>query len=109
MGAPPPPEIPPGPQAAPMAQPTANEGARQIGLVSVQAAADALTQALSQLGSMSPEGQAVISALKALSKFTGPAAQQLVPAQIMELSRAQQQSPIQDLMAGGGAAAPMPA
>lgn len=96
-----------------MAQPTPNDGQRQIGLVAVQAAADALSQALPALGSMTQEGQAVISALKALSKFTSPTGNDLVPAQIMELQRGQQQGPMQQMMSGGapqgGAGAPTPA
>jgi hypothetical protein len=87
-----------------MAQPTPNEGAKQKGLASVQAAADTLSMALADLGSMTPEGQAVVSALKALSKFTSATSNELVPAQLMELFRAQQPSPMTQMMGGGGGA-----
>lgn len=90
-----------------MAQPTPNNGARQMGMVQVETAMQMLERALPVLGSNTPEGQAALTALKALSsKFSRQQAQDLVPAQIAEMARAQQQSPLTKLMAQGGQGAP---
>lgn len=101
-----------------MAQPTPNDGARQMGMVHVETAMQMLEKALPTLGSNTPEGKACLSALNTLSqKFQRQKSQDLVPAQIAEMARSQQQSPLaQQLMqqgAGGGApqgaAQPQPA
>lgn len=98
-----------------MAQPTPNNGARQMGMVQVETAMQMLERALPVLGSNTPEGKCALQALTVLSKcFQRQQAEQLVPAQIAEMARAQQQSPIAQLMAqqqGGGApqGAPAPA
>lgn len=87
-----------------MAQPTPNDGARQMGMVQVETAMQMLEKALPTLGSNTPEGQACLSALKTLSgKFQRQKSQELVPAQIAEMARAQQASPIAQMMQGGGA------
>lgn len=107
-----PPMPPAGPQGAPMAQPTPNEGARQMAAVQVEAAMQMLEQALPALGSNTEEGAAVLRAMGTLSKsFQRSRSKDLVPAQIAEMARAQKQSPIADLMAGGapqGGGAPAP-
>lgn len=93
---------------APMAQPSPNDGARQMGMVQVETALQMLEQALVSLGSQTPEGAAVLKAMSALSKnFTRTQSQDLVPAQIAEMARAQQQSPMAQMI-GGGAPAPAP-
>ena len=96
-----------------MAQPSPNDGNKQMGMVNVETAMQMLEQALPDLGSNTPEGAAVIKALSVLSsKFNRGPAQQLVPAQITELQKAQQPSPLAGMLAGGGApqgAAPAPA
>lgn len=94
------PQMPPGgPSAAPLAQPTPNEGARQMGMVSVESAMQLLEQSLSNLGSNTPEGTAVLEALTKLSKhFNRPEAEDLIPAQVLELARTQRQSPIAKMM-----------
>lgn len=94
-----------------MAQPTPNDGARQMGFVQVETAMQMLEQALPTLGSNTPEGEACLKALQALSRVINrQKSQDLVPAQIQEMARAQQQSPIAQLMGGGApAAAPTPA
>lgn len=96
-----------------MAQATPNDGSRQMGFVQVETAMQMLEQALPDLGSNTPEGAAVIKALSVLSsKFNRGPAQQLVPAQITELQKAQQPSPLAGMLAGAGAppgAAPAPA
>lgn len=108
-GAPNPAAPPPGPAGAPMQQPTPNDGARQMGMVQVETAMQMLEKALPTLGSNTPEGQAALSALKTLSgKFQRQKSQDLVPAQIAEMARAQQQTPIAQMMAQGGGAGGAP-
>lgn len=107
QGAPMPEAPPPGPQGAPMAQPMPNDGARQMGMVQVETAMQMLEQALPTLGSNTPEGAAVLKAMSVLSKpFNRQQAQPLVPMQIAEMARSQQQSPIGQLMAGAPSGAP---
>ena len=106
MGAPPgaqsapnPPMPPGGPAAAPMSQPSPNEGERQMGMVNVESAMQMLEQAIAELGSNTEEGKAVLEALTKLSKhFNRPQAAELVPAQVMELARKQRQSPLGAMM-----------
>lgn len=107
-----PPAPPPGPNGSPMAQPSPNDGARQMGMVQVETAMQMLERALPVLGSNTPEGKAALQALSGLSRiFQRQQAQPLVPAQIAEMARAQQQSPMSQLMAQGqqqqGAQPPM--
>ena len=97
--APNPPMPPGGPVAAPMAQPTPNDGARQMGMVNVESAMQMLEQAIASLGSNTEEGKAVLEALTKLSKhFNRPQAAELVPAQVLELARKQRQSPLASMM-----------
>jgi hypothetical protein len=92
-----------------MAQPTPNDGARQMGMVQVETAMQMLEKALPVLGSNTPEGKACLAALNTLSqKFQRQEAEQLVPAQIAEMARAQQASPLAQLMAKQGAAGQPP-
>lgn len=97
-----PPVTPQGPAGAPMAQPSPNDGARQMGIVQVETAMQMLEQALPQFGSGTPEGAAVLKAMQALSKLVTSQAQNMVPAQIAQLAAAQKQSPIGALMQGQG-------
>ncbi len=109
--APTPPAPPPGPSGSPMAQPSANDGAKQMGAVNVESAMQMLEQALPALSSNSEEGKAVLEALSKLSKhFNRQKSKDLVPAQLMELARAQKQSPMAGMIADSGAqgAAPIP-
>src|SRR5512135_354746 len=93
-GAPPSPSVPPGPQAAPMAQPSANRGNAMMGKAQVESAMQILEQALAQLGTSSPEGSAVIKALSALARsFSRPEGKELVPSQIMHMAQAARPSP----------------
>jgi hypothetical protein len=93
-----------------MTQPTPNDGSRQMGFVQVETAMQMLEQALPTLGSNTPEGEACLKALQALSRVMNrQKSQDLVPAQIAELARAQQQSPLAQMMGGGGAPAQAPA
>src|SRR5262245_58828366 len=100
-GQPVPPEVPPGPQGAPMAQPTPNDGERQMAMVQVETAMQMLEQALAGLGSGTPEGSAALKALSTLSKVVNrQEAEGLVPAQIAEMARAQQQTPLSQMLQG---------
>ena len=87
-----------------MSQPSPNDGAKQIGMVQVESAQQLLERALPSLGPNTPEHAAVMRALSALSKaFNRTKDESLVPAQIAEMSRAQQGSPMQQMIPGGGA------
>ena len=87
-----------------MSQPSPNDGARQIGMVRVETAQQMLEQALPALGMNTPEHAAVTKALSLLSKhFQRAKSEQLVPAQIAEMARAQGGSPVQQMIPGGGA------
>lgn len=98
-----------------MMQPTPNDGARMQAMVEVETAMQMLEQALPKLGSNTPEGEACLKALGFLSRvYKRQQSQELVPAQIAELARAQQQTPLQQMMGGAApqgapAPAPMPA
>ena len=92
-----------------MLQPSPNDGARQMGFVQVETAMQMLEKALPTLGSSTPEGKACLSALNMLSqKFQRQKSQDLVPAQIAEMARSQQQSPLAQMMAQGQGAQAQP-
>ena len=104
-----PPQVPQGPQGAPMAQPTPNEGKRQMGMVKVEGAMQMLEQALADLGSNTPEGSSVLRAMGTLSKhFNRSKSEGLVPAQIMELAKAQAPSPLAAMLGRGAPPQPQP-
>ena len=95
---------PSGPTGAPMSQPSPNDGARQIGMVQVETGMQMLERALPALGMNTPEHAAVLKALSALSSaFQRQKSEALVPAQIAEMAKAQQGSPVQQMIPGGGA------
>ena len=74
-----------------MSKPQGNQGDKQQGMAMVQLAIQVLGQAVSKLGVLTEEGQAVLSALKSLSKKTGQKgqeAQSLMPAQIEMMKNA---------------------
>ena len=76
-----------------------------MGMVQVETAMQMLEKALPVLGSNTEEGKACLSALNTLSKkFQRQKSADLVPAQIAEMARAQQSSPLSQIMAGGGGA-----
>ena len=88
-----------------MSQPSRNDGARQIGMVQVETGMQMLERALPQLGMNTPEHAAVLKALAALSKtFARQQSEALVPAQIAEMAKSQQASPMMQMMQGGGGA-----
>lgn len=79
------------PSGSPATQPTDKAGAKQMGAVKVQTALLLLQGALAHFDLRSEEGQAVLDVLKKLSlKFGQPGAQELVPAEIMQLARTAQ-------------------
>lgn len=74
-----------------MSQPQGNQGDKAQGIAMVQMAIQVLGQAIPKLGVMTEEGQAVLAAVKALSKKTGQKAgeaQSLMPAQIEMMKNA---------------------
>lgn len=76
------------PVPAPMATPEPKEGLRQAAMVNVQMAIDLLTQSLPALGSTSDEGDAVLNAVKTLSKRFGKSeskTKELIPAEILQM------------------------
>jgi len=76
-----------------------------MGSVLVDAAAQTLGKALASLAFKSPEWEAAHKALGILNKaFNFQKTSDLVPAQIAEMARTQGQSPIGQIMAGGGGA-----
>ena len=100
------PPTPAGPQGAPMAQPSPNDGSNQMGLVQLETAMQMIERALGSIGK-GPEHDAAIKALSCLSKVVNrQQSEDLVPAQLAELMRTQQASPMQQIMAGGGGGAP---
>lgn len=88
-----------------MSQPSQNDGAKQIGMVQVETGMQMLERALPSLGMNTPEHAAVLKALSALSKhFQREKSESLVPAQISMMARAQQASPMMQMMNHGGGA-----
>ena len=78
------------PVSAPMTTPQPAEGKRQGAMVHAQMAIDLLEQALFGLGSETPEGHAVLNALRTLSSKFGHTEQKdkargLIPAEVMNL------------------------
>jgi hypothetical protein len=79
-----------------------------MAMVRVETAMQMLQLAMAELPLKSPEHSTVLDALSKLSKsFNRPKSQDMVPAQIQEMARSQQQSGVAQMMAqGGGAPAP---
>lgn len=71
-----------------MAQPQQAEGLKQAARVNVTMAIDILQQALPAMGAASEEGQALLNALKTLTKAFGQTEQksrELIPAEIAQM------------------------
>ena len=105
-----------GPGGSPLTQPGKHEGDKAQAMTQVQMAIDLLSQSLPGLGVMTPEGEAVMSALKALSRKVGVKAQQnaaLLPAQIEMMKNAASGGPevaqMLALQRGAGQQRPGPA
>lgn len=100
------------PAGAAMSLPAEKSGDRQRGLVGIAAARQTLEMQLPRFGSDSEEGKAILTALKALSKFGGEQKdKELIPAEIKEMQQSSPEaggvSPAiqamrQKLMSGGG-------
>ncbi len=93
---------------APMSTPEPARGDKQSAMVNVSIAMDLLEQALPALGSESEEGRVVLTCLANLSKKFGaqrPKAQELVPAELMQLMGSMPGG--MSMGSGGGAAPPM--
>ena len=115
-GAPPPGALPGG---SPMSTPQPAQGDKQSAMVNVSIAMDLLEQTLPALGSESEEGAEILKVLSTLSKrfgHTRSKAQDLVPAELMQLmqslpqaggmspeAKAMGQQPMQIPGAAGGA------
>ena len=88
-----------------MAQPSENAGAMQQAAAEVESAMQVLQQAMARLPVASPEWTAVNDALGKLAKpFAKQQAQDLVPAQIMQMANAQKASPLMQILAQQGQA-----
>lgn len=91
------------PMGAPMSTPQQPEGQKLSAITSVQIAIELLEQALGPLGSTSPEGAAVLSALTKLSsKFGKGQGRDLIPAELMQMMGQVNQPPPQAPGPGGG-------
>lgn len=78
--------VEPGPMAAPMSTPQEPAGTKQGGMVQVTMALELMSQALPQIGAHTEEGQAVLTALKSLSKLFGqPKQKELIPAEVAQM------------------------
>jgi len=100
-GAPPTDTTPPIP--TPMSTPEPKNGQREAALINVSMALDLLEQALPAVGSESPEGKRLMSALSALTSLLGPKKQktgELQNAEILQL--------LQNLPQAGGGGMPKP-
>jgi len=101
---------PGGPTGSPMSQPQQAEGLKTAARVNITMAIDILQQSLPAMGAATEEGQAVLNALKTLTKAFGKTetkSRELIPAEIMQLlSALPQTNPGPGMKAG--AARPVP-
>lgn len=110
-GAPPPgapPSAGPPPMPSPMSTPEPKAGQREAALINVSMALDLIEQSLPAIGSETPEGQKLMSALSAMSSVLGPKKQktgELQSAEILQLLQNLPQagggSPVSRAIAGG--------
>ena len=87
------------PMAAPMSTPEPKNGQREAALVNVSMAMDLIEQSLPAIGSETPEGQKLISALNSMTALLGPKKQKAGELQSAEILQLLQNLP----QAGGGA------
>lgn len=92
-------EAPSAPMASPMSTPEPKNGQREAALVNVSMAMDLIEQSLPAIGSETPEGQKLISALNGLTAVLGPKKQKAGELQQAEIMQLLQNLP----QAGGGA------
>jgi len=101
----------PPPMPAPMATPEPKAGEREAAMINVSMALDLLERSLPQIGSETPEGRKLMSALNSLTSIIGakkPRTDELQAAEIMQLlgNLPQAQGAMPGGMPPGGA--PMP-
>lgn len=72
MSAPSPERPPAGPAAAPMSNPTEQDGLKAQASQGLQLAIKLMESALLPFGSTSPEGKRILAAINSLAKITGP-------------------------------------
>lgn len=100
-GAPPPgagPAMTPPPMPSPMSTPEPKAGQREAAMINVSMALDLIEQSLPAIGSETPEGQSLMSALSKLSSVLGPKKQKTNELQSAEILQLLQNLP----QAGGG-------
>jgi hypothetical protein len=90
------------PMSSPMSTPEPKNGQRESALVNVSMALDLLEQSLPAIGSETPEGQKLVSALSALTSVLGPKKQKAGEMQSAEILQLLQSLP----QAGGGQPGP---
>lgn len=111
--APPPASDTPPPMPSPMSTPEPKAGEREAAMINVSMALDLLERTLPAIGSETPEGRKLMSALNSLTSLVGakkPRTDELQRAEIMQLLNNLPQA--QGLTPGGsppGGAPPMPA
>jgi hypothetical protein len=93
-----PPPATPAPMPSPMSTPEPKNGQRDAALINVSMAMDLLEGALPAVGSETPEGQKLISAISALTNVLGPKKQKAGELQNAEILQLMQNLP----QAGGG-------
>ncbi len=62
----------PGPMGAPMSTPEPKNGKKESAMINLGMAQDLIEQSLPNIGSETEEGQALVAALRALTKVIGP-------------------------------------
>lgn len=109
--APPPASETPPPMPSPMATPEPKAGEREAAMINVSMALDLLERSLPQIGSSTPEGRKLMSALNSLTSIIGAKKQKTDELQAAEIMQLLQNLPqAQGMMPGGpGATPPMPA
>lgn len=109
--APPPASETPPPMPSPMATPEPKAGEREAAMINVSMALDLLERSLPQIGSSTPEGRKLMSALNSLTSIIGAKKQKTDELQAAEIMQLLQNLPqAQGMMPGSpGATPPMPA
>jgi hypothetical protein len=92
-------ETPSAPMGSPMSTPEPKNGQREAALVNLSMAQDLIEQSLPAIGSETPEGQKLISALNSMTAVIGPKKDKAKDLQSAEILQLLQNLP----QAGGGA------
>lgn len=97
------------PAGGPMTTPQPKEGLAQAAMVNVSMVLQLLESSLPAFGSATPEGKAILNALKTLTNQFGkarPEADKMIPAELMQLVQGMKGGPAQQAMAGVPATQP---